>query len=539
MPAFVVAFAYQETLVEWLTRPLPDDKQLVTLGVVEPFTTAVKVSLAAAIAVDAADPALPAVVVPGAGGRGAHAEDRGVFAAFATLLFAGGMAFAYFVVLPRALDFLTNFNDDLFNIQIRASYYFSFVTLTLLASGLAFEMPIFILALVRLRVLSAAKLRRNRRIGYRSDARVRDPAADRRPGLARASRCCRSSCSSRSRSGSRRSWSGAGTLDDEPSRRAAAVRVISADWVLPGRGRADRERRRRDRGRAHRRGRHRPTSSGEGEHFAEAAIVPGFVNAHTHLEYAVYAGFGDGLSFGAVDRDARRAQARGSSGRHGGDRAARRRGVPALGDHDRRRSRLLRRERARLRRARAARDRLSGGLRPRPPPRRCAQFEEKREYVEPALSERVQLGVSPHAPYTCSTEVYAASLELGLPVATHLNESARRARLARCAARGRGSRSPRCSSSPTGRAASAASPRPGCSTSAMVAAHCVKVDDEEIGLLARHGVAVAHCPRSNALLGCGIAPLASAPGGRAARRRRHRRRLVGAVARLLRGAADA
>ena len=41
----------------------------------------------------------------------------------------------------------------------------------------------------------------------------------------------------------------------------------------------------------------------------------------------------------------------------------------------------------------------------------------------------------------------------------------------------------------------------------VVAAHCVKVDAEEIELLAGHDVAVAHCPRSNALLGCGIAPV--------------------------------
>ena len=40
-----------------------------------------------------------------------------------------------------------------------------------------------------------------------------------------------------------------------------------------------------------------------------------------------------------------------------------------------------------------------------------------------------------------------------------------------------------------------------------VAAHCVKADEEEIALLAEHDVAVAHCPRSNGILGCGVAPL--------------------------------
>ncbi|HEY6076682.1 MAG TPA: twin-arginine translocase subunit TatC, partial [Gaiella sp.] len=89
-----------------------------------------------------------------------------VFAVLATILFAGGVAFSYFVVMPRALDFLTNFNEDVFEVQIRASYYLSFVTLTLLAFGLAFQMPIFILGLVRLGVLTSDRLRRNRRIGY-------------------------------------------------------------------------------------------------------------------------------------------------------------------------------------------------------------------------------------------------------------------------------------------------------------------------------------------------------------------------------------
>jgi sec-independent protein translocase protein TatC len=165
LPAFVVAFAFRDRLIDWLIRPLPDDKNLVTLGVTEPFTTAIKVSLAAAVAVT-----LPILLYQLWSFLAPAIEERMqrtvvYFSIFATMLFAGGVAFCYFVVLPRALTFLTNFGDEFFEIEIRASYYFSFVIVTLLATGIAFQMPIFILALVRLRVLTAAKLRRNRRIG--------------------------------------------------------------------------------------------------------------------------------------------------------------------------------------------------------------------------------------------------------------------------------------------------------------------------------------------------------------------------------------
>ena len=164
-PAFLVAFYFQDDIIRWLLKPLPDDKQVITLGVIEPFTTAVKVSLAVAIAVT-----LPvllyqlwAFLAPAL--ETSIQRTVAVFATFATALFGCGVAFSYFVVMPRALDFLTNFNDDIVHVQIRASYYFSFVTMTMLATGLAFQMPIFILGLVRLRILSAARLRRNRRIG--------------------------------------------------------------------------------------------------------------------------------------------------------------------------------------------------------------------------------------------------------------------------------------------------------------------------------------------------------------------------------------
>ena len=165
VPAFAFTFAFHTRIVEWLADPLPDDRRLVTLGVTEPFTTSIKVSLLAAVALT-----LPILLyqlwsflAP------AITEDAqkivSVFVALATCLFAAGVAFSYFIVLPRALDFLTSFDDQLYDIQIRASYYYTFTAVTLLATGLAFQMPIFILALVRLRVLRASQLRRNRRIG--------------------------------------------------------------------------------------------------------------------------------------------------------------------------------------------------------------------------------------------------------------------------------------------------------------------------------------------------------------------------------------
>jgi sec-independent protein translocase protein TatC len=88
-----------------------------------------------------------------------------VLVAFASALAVGGIAFGYFVALPAAVHFLTNYDTNEFNIQVRARDYYSFVTTVLLAVAIVFEVPVFVLALVRLRVLTAAKLRRHWRLG--------------------------------------------------------------------------------------------------------------------------------------------------------------------------------------------------------------------------------------------------------------------------------------------------------------------------------------------------------------------------------------
>jgi sec-independent protein translocase protein TatC len=166
IPIFCVTFVFHERIMEWLTGPLPNDKKLVTLGVTEPFTTSVKVSFIAAIAI-----ALPILLWQAWAFLAPAVEPHFervllVFVLLAMALFVCGVLFMYYIVLPRALDFLTSYDDNIYDIQIRASYYYSFAALTLLAGGLAFLMPIFVLALVRLRVLTSDRLRKNRRIAY-------------------------------------------------------------------------------------------------------------------------------------------------------------------------------------------------------------------------------------------------------------------------------------------------------------------------------------------------------------------------------------
>jgi sec-independent protein translocase protein TatC len=163
---FVPAYIFHERLIDRLKRPLPDDVELVTLGVTEPFFTSIKVSFFAALAV-----ALPILLWQLWSFLAPAVEEHtqrivSAFVALGTALFVGGAAFAYLIVLPKAVPFLVEYDEALYDTQVRASYYFSFVTLVLFGLGVMFELPIFVLALVRLGVLTSGRLRRNRRIGY-------------------------------------------------------------------------------------------------------------------------------------------------------------------------------------------------------------------------------------------------------------------------------------------------------------------------------------------------------------------------------------
>ncbi len=164
--AFAVTYWQRHWLIERLREPLSDDFELITLSPGEPFMTSFSVAFYAALAI-----ALPilmwqiwAFLAP-AFAEPSQAVVARLVGAAALLLFCG-MAFAYFVAMPNILDFLLTFDEQLYDTQVRAREYFGFAALLLLGFGIMFELPIFILGLVRLGVLTSGRLRRNRRIGY-------------------------------------------------------------------------------------------------------------------------------------------------------------------------------------------------------------------------------------------------------------------------------------------------------------------------------------------------------------------------------------
>jgi sec-independent protein translocase protein TatC len=141
----------------------PDGNSPVTLGVGEPFTTTLTVTLYFALVL-----ALPVVlfelygfVLPAFDA----AERRIVTPLLLAVpgLFAGGVAFGYLVVLPAAVRFLANFNSSQFNVLVQASQYYKFAGTVLLAMGLAFQAPVAILGAVRAGVVTPRQLRRHRR----------------------------------------------------------------------------------------------------------------------------------------------------------------------------------------------------------------------------------------------------------------------------------------------------------------------------------------------------------------------------------------
>jgi cytosine/adenosine deaminase-related metal-dependent hydrolase len=255
--------------------------------------------------------------------------------------------------------------------------------------------------------------------------------------------------------------------------------ILAADWVVPIDGPPIRDGAVRVEGQTITEV--GPAGEAADERFDGAVILPGLVNAHTHLEYAAMGGFGDGMAFGPwIEDHIRRKAATGAEDSleqaRAGAAACLRSGVTTIAD---------------CAYSGAVADAAAeAGLRAIVYIEGFSDWPDLKGRTEARIdatttTELVRPGISPHAPFTVTLDDYrmlvGLARERGLPVATHLLESARETQHLDAFAEVLGPDT--------------------------VAIHVVLADPSDIELMAQLDVPAVHCPRSNALLGCGIAPL--------------------------------
>ena len=160
------ALAKAATQVSQAAQALPRNNQrnLVTLGVTEPFTATITLAFYSALLL-----AMPfllyqmyAFILPAF-----SPKERNValpLMLMVPVLFIAGVLFGYFVVLDRAVEFLQNFNDDSFDILLQAKDFFKFAVFFLAGIGMLFQIPVGVLAVTRLGIFTPKQLAKNR--GY-------------------------------------------------------------------------------------------------------------------------------------------------------------------------------------------------------------------------------------------------------------------------------------------------------------------------------------------------------------------------------------
>ncbi len=259
-------------------------------------------------------------------------------------------------------------------------------------------------------------------------------------------------------------------------------------------------------------------TGGDDVELGEAILIPGLVNAHCHLELTTMRGFLDGLGFRewilrlTMSRRAVLTPDMMLDAARLGIVEGLRAGITTFADTGD---------------SGAGFDAmLEAGVRGvcyrevfGPDPAQCdeaiAGLEAKVDEMLGRATGLVRVGVSPHAPYTVSDDLFrstaAIARDRALPLAVHIAESALESDLVEQGAgafadglRKRGIETPVRGRTPVALLGSL-----GVLDAQSLLIHCVRVDDDDIRDIARHDCAVAHCPASNAKLGHGVAPLAA------------------------------
>jgi len=165
-------FIFKDQVLAVVLHPLEstDVNELTTLGVTESFMNVLKVSIYAGLIIS-----LPfilhqfwAFIMPGLYERERKSIVPYVIAT--TLLFIGGVVFAYFIVLPVGLRFMLGYGDEYFGQLLQAEKYISFVTMFLLAFGVVFELPLIMMLLAWSGLVDHVKMRKVRKYAILAEA---------------------------------------------------------------------------------------------------------------------------------------------------------------------------------------------------------------------------------------------------------------------------------------------------------------------------------------------------------------------------------
>ncbi len=163
--ALIAAYFLTDRLLQTIaTQAKVPNEEILTITPTEGFVTWLKVLLYIAIAISMPMLVyqLVAFMSPGLTSQ----ERRLVYISLpvVTLFFIAGVLFAFFLVIPRALDFLSNFRTNIFAWNPRASEIVSFYIRLMLGIGIAFQLPIVMFLLSKLHIVSAKRMASARKI---------------------------------------------------------------------------------------------------------------------------------------------------------------------------------------------------------------------------------------------------------------------------------------------------------------------------------------------------------------------------------------
>jgi len=164
---FLASYYFAEDIFTFLVKPLkhemPSESWLIFTGLSEAFVVYLKVSFFAGIFL--ASPVILweiwCFVAPGLYDH----EKKYIFpfVIFSTMLFAIGIIFCYFIVFPFSFKFFMGYSSDIIKPMPSIKEYLSFSFKMLLAFGVIFELPVFVLFLSKLGLINDRMLRNQRK----------------------------------------------------------------------------------------------------------------------------------------------------------------------------------------------------------------------------------------------------------------------------------------------------------------------------------------------------------------------------------------